>query len=198
MSMSAPTQACIQSQLTYEQQQHLKEYLDTFHADIHNIRLRMQLHLEIADAVKSGALLNQQFWGFFQGNVNVSLIVAGMFSIFEDGKDRNLKKFVRFMRTMNIYLITDEEIAGWIKRLQPHEGYRNCFIAHSSLKKPFVPPVDYKIFIEMLDQLASKLEILKQLITDHRLLTNVWHVPTVDPENPVLLDLRKLLLCSES
>lgn len=100
------------------------------------------------------------------------------------------------MRTFNFYNISEDDVSKWIALLSPYEGYRNCIIAHSSLKKPHVPSVDYKIFIEMLDQFEIKLEQVKQLISDHRLVNGVWSVPNVDPENLILLELRNLLSCS--
>ena len=182
-----------ENEIALEHQETMKAYLNTFFGDIHNIRLRMQMHLEIANAVAAHTLNNQYFWGFFQGNVNVSLIVVGMFSIFEDGRDRTLKTFVRFLRARNIYFITDEDVSKWLACLKVYEGYRNCFIAHSSLTKPYVPPINYQIFIEILDELEIKLGKVKGLIKDPRAFNGVWSVPIVDLESLVLLDLRKLL-----
>jgi hypothetical protein len=172
----------------------LKDYLNTFYGDIHAIRLRIQMHLEIANASKSGRLLHDQFWGFFQGNANVNLVVAGMFSIFDDNTKYILKQFTGLLRTINVYSLTNEDISRWLTEIAPYESFRHCIIAHTTLYRPSVPEIDYEIFLKILEQFEHKLvAIQKKHITHPLVIKGVWNASTIDLETPALCELRKLL-----
>jgi len=186
-----------EEQLKKEQQ--LKEYLNTFYGSIYSTRMIIQLHLEIADVVKTGQLQHTQFWGCMQSSVYVSTVVSNMFAIFDDNNKHAFKGFIRFLRTMNIYSITDEHITRWLKTLEPYTGYRNCQIAHISLSKPFIPPVDYAPFRDVLTEFEQKLaEIHHQHITHHTLRNGTWYSSTVNLESELLIDIRNVLALSSA
>lgn len=182
-----------------QNQQELKEYLNTFYQGVYSTRMLIQLHVQISNAVQTGRLQNTQFWGCMQNNVYVSSVVGNMFAIFDDNSKHIFKSFIKFLRTITVYNITDDDIKRWLKTLEPYEGYRNCKIAHLSLKLPFIPSVDYKQFHTILDEFEKKLiEIHNKCIIHHTIKNGIWNSSIVDPESELLQDLRKILFLSSA
>ena len=180
--------------LSIEQQDILKAYLNRFLQDIHTVRLRIFIHEEIANVVKTGYLRHQQFWGFMQNNVNVSLVVANMFSIFDDNHKHTLKTFIRLLKSYKIKTITMNDVDSWLRSIHPYEQFRNKMIAHSDINRPIVPPVYYEKFLELLAAFENKLQqISKEYITDLRVRNGTWSVSVVDLGTPVLSELREML-----
>ena len=198
MSTVMDTKAAATSELNLEKQQELKVYLDTFYDGIHETRMFIQFHTEVANAVKSGSLMHTQFWACMQKSVYVSLVVGCMFAIFDDGYQSTIKKFVRFLRSEVIYNIEEKDVSGWINAIQAYEEFRNKIIAHTTTRKPLVPDVEYTIFLELLSQFESKLiAIQKKFITHHTLLNCEWSAPEIRLNNAILVDMRKVLeLCT--
>lgn len=180
--------------LSLDQQVELKTYLNRFFQDIHTTRLRISIHEEIANVVKAGQLRHQQFWGFMQNNVNVSLVVANMFSIFDDNRKHTLKTFIRLLKSYKIDTITMNDVNNWLNLIQPYEPFRNKMIAHSDINRPLVPPVYYEEFLKLLADFENKLQqISKEYITDLRARNGTWSVTIVDLGTPVLAELREML-----
>lgn len=180
-----------------KKEQELKEYLDLFYGYIYNARMLIQMHFEIANAVRKKRLQYTQWWGCLQNNLLISLIVGNMFAIFDENNKYALKSFVKFLRALNIYSITEKDVKNWLTVLKPYEDYRNCKIAHASLEKPFVPPVDYAPFLVILDQFEKKLiGIHTKYITHHAIKNGTWNSSTVNPNAELLQHLRSILVLS--
>lgn len=180
--------------LPLDKQFELKEYLNRFFEGIYETKLRIQMHIEISNTFKLNNMKHKQFWGFFQNNVNLSLIVARMFSIFDENNKHILKKFIRFLRSLKIYNLTELDAANWIRELEPYEGFWNGIIAHTDLIRSFVPKIPYDKFIHLLNQLECKLTAIRAMyITHNSVINGEWAVSELNLECGILSELRQLL-----
>lgn len=177
-------------------QQELKNYLCTFYEKIYQIRFYIQLHSEIV-RVSNENLRCSQFWGCMQQNLLVQSIISSLFAIFDDNKKHILKKFVRFLKSMLIYTISDKDIERWINILQPHESFRNKIIAHTDICKPHVLDVNYIEFQKLLNEFEKKLhDIQKNFILDKNLINDTWSCSSIDLNAQTFTDIRELLVYS--
>ena len=177
-----------------DKQFELKEYLNRFFDGFYETKLRIQTHLEVSKASQTNLLQNQRFWHFFQNNTNVSLVVARMFSLFDENHKHILKRFIRFLRSQKIYNLTDLDIANWFKVLEPYESFRNGIIAHTALNLPFVPEIAYEKFLDLLNQFENKLTTIRVMyITESSVINGTWSDPSLYLECEILSDLRIIL-----
>ncbi len=181
-----------------DRQRKLKEYLDIFYQRIYSTRMLIQMHMEIANTVRTKNLLYDQYWACMQVSVFVGQITSNMFAIFDENKKHALKQFVAFLHQFHEYSL-DDGIIKWFELIKPFEEFRNCKIAHVSIKKPIIPDVDYAVFQTILDEFEKMLrDIHKKHVTHHLVMNGTWNGSELNLDAEVLTDLRKILELSSA
>lgn len=183
--------------ISKEAQLEIKKYLDRFYNEIYNVRLRIKIHSEIGDLSQHEAIKTNQYLAFVQRHENVCSAVLRMFAIFDENRTHLFKKFCGYLKSQNIYTITDTDLASWLKIIKPYEKFRHEKIAHASIDDNVAPPVMYENFLQTLSEFEKKLQqIHKEFITDPTVVNGTWVSSEPDSNNNILIDLKKLLFAT--
>src|SRR3990167_3411250 len=99
-----------EKQLTVEAQHEIKENLIAILGSIYTIKFRIATHNLVAGFVDECELDDDQFWGYFQSNLNLVCVIVSLFALVDNSSGQLLKRFVRILRKYNVYLFDESEI----------------------------------------------------------------------------------------